>query len=115
MSLAELKRRLAVGVRLRLVERPGQTGLEEMKRVALVQTNAIAFGPPDCKRGDLCWIWWAKGQRVETTHHGFKLLWPNGNFLRYEWAVDEPPAAPPIAGEADVEREAKLDAPPASC
>ena len=101
MSLAELKRRLTVGVTVRLVERVNGA-CDEIKTVAVVQTNAIAFGPPGCKRGALSWIWWARGMRVDTTARGFLLRWSNENFLRFEWM--------PLAGIPDAERESRLDA-----
>jgi len=101
MSLAELKRRLTVGVTVRLVERPSGA-CDEVKTISLVQSNAIAFGPNGSKRGTQSWIYWARGMRVDTTANGFKVIWPNANFLRYEWM--------PLTGAADVERESKLDA-----
>lgn len=89
IPIAVLKRRLQVGVKLRVVERA--TGpCDDARTVARVQTNAIALATEDHRNA---WIWWTRGVRAVETPDGFRLSWPNGNFLRFAWAGDAKGAA----------------------
>jgi hypothetical protein len=104
MSLAELKRRLKVGVRVKIVERCGGQIANDLRTVAKVQTNAVAFSLPggDGKK-NLSWLWWHKGTKIIDEPNGFKVDLPGGNYLRFEWvdqAMPDRQPALPLRAEA---------------
>jgi len=103
MSLAAIKRRIRVGTALQMVrhdhpplvfsyetaeaiEQKKATFLRmfEVRMVALVQTNAIAFDSGD---GKLSWLYWPKANGVRETANGFEVAL-NDSFsklMAYEW------------------------------
>jgi hypothetical protein len=101
MSLAALKRRLTVGTELEMVAGPPpRRGTERPdpwpRRVAKVQTNAVAFEGDDYSRGELSWLWWPAASCVEVTAEGFTLRYPDApdRPLVYRFVANEPEPIP---------------------
>jgi hypothetical protein len=95
MSFAELKRRLRVGVKLKLVRhdwaRPGgKLNVGDVREIAQVQSNAIAFATPLSDSG-LSWLYWGKADQYRIDECGFDVaLNPNKGFeqiIRYEFVA----------------------------
>jgi len=92
MSFAALKRKLQVGFRLKLVRhdwlRPGgKLNIGEVREIAVVQANAIAFATPTSDSG-LSWLYWTSASSIRIDELGFDVALVQGNFsevMRYEF------------------------------
>ncbi len=103
MSLVSIKRRIRVGTALQMVrhdhppvvfshetaeavekKKAAFLRIFEVRTVALVQTNAIAFNSND---GKLSWLYWPKANCVRETAKGFEVALDDGftKLMAYEW------------------------------
>lgn len=79
MSLAALKRRLKMGVKLRLAHHDWATQgpnaklkVGDVREVAIVQSNAVAFATPATDSG-VSWLHWPKANEVRIDDKGFDI------------------------------------------
>lgn len=103
MSFASIKRRIQIGTALQMVrhdhppvifshetaeaiekKKAAFLRMFELRRVAVVQTNAIAFDTGD---GKLSWLYWPKANCVRETANGFEVSLDDnfGKLMAYEW------------------------------
>ena len=85
-SFAQLKRDLSLGTLVKTIHnycKPERDG--EVRKIAKVQTNAIAFErPEDIDRPS--WIWW-KDHKVEYIDNIFKVFSKKTNELYFEYEI----------------------------
>lgn len=103
MSFASIKRRIQIGTTLQMVrhdhppvifshetteaiekKKAAFLRMFEVRRVAVVQTNAIAFDNGD---GKLSWLYWPNANCIRETANGFEVSLDNnfGKLMAYEW------------------------------
>jgi hypothetical protein len=85
LPIAELKRRLTLGVQVWLIERNGSK-CNLLRTVAHVQKNGIAFTVPETR--EPLWLYWKGAQAIEEPN-GFRILTHQGARLRYEWMTPQ--------------------------
>ena len=103
MSLASIKRRIRIGTALQMVrhdhppvvfshetaeaiekKKAAFLRMFEVRTVAVVQTNAIAFSG---EGGTLSWLYWPKADCVRETTNGFEVSLDDNfsKLMAYEW------------------------------
>lgn len=103
MSFASIKRRIQIGTALQMVrhdhppvvfshetteaiekKKAAFLSMFEVRAVAVVQTNAIAF---DSGNGTLSWLYWPKANYVRETAKGFEVSLDDNftKLIAYEW------------------------------
>lgn len=90
LTLAELKRRLAIGTRVALVRVGNSTEGRGIgaRTVCHLQSNAVAFYRDDDARTppEKTWLFWPKASEVEGTSEGFLIHVPEANYsIEYRW------------------------------
>jgi len=95
MSFSALKRKLQVGVKLKLVRhdwaRPGgKLNIGDVREIAVVQSNAIAFATSSSESG-LSWLYWSSAASIRVDELGFDVDLNRGSkepflqIMRYEF------------------------------
>lgn len=88
MTLAELKRKLTVGTRLRVthsllgpVNPPRGAG----RTVVKVQSNAVVFECDERSDDRQSWLYWPKAKDLHATSDGFEIIENGEVAVRYRW------------------------------
>jgi len=90
MSLANTKRRMTVGTRVRLIQcRRGPVPAAMQTRiVAKVQSNSVAFTLPwHVDPAELSWLPWPTAKNFRLNSDGFTILEGGKTVARYVWVA----------------------------
>lgn len=87
MTLADLKRRLQPGVKLRLVKRT-DTACNLKRTVRRAQTNAVTMTGESVPGGVESWVYFPKASGFKETDGGFDLT-HYGNTIGYKWGWED--------------------------
>lgn len=91
LTVAELKRRLTPGTRLRLVQN-FMGGCDRPREVAKTTTTAVALTQIDEPSAPLSWLPWPKAADLRATPDGFAVYEGNRLTVRYVWEEPTLPA-----------------------